>query len=134
MARPTYGPRANLEGLRTEPRRIPMLAKVFPIKLKDGNQAAAEAIVQEFAPKGPGMARPSAGVAWAGGVDDAAGLNRESAIAALRTICAAVSVPVTADIEAGYGDVAGTVTAVVEAGAVGINLEDSTARVLDDPL
>ncbi len=31
-----------------------MLAKVFPIKLKDGNQAAAEAIVQEFAPKGPG--------------------------------------------------------------------------------
>ncbi|TCC20104.1 putative quinol monooxygenase [Kribbella speibonae] len=31
-----------------------MLAKVFPIKLKDGNQAAAEAIVQEFAPSGPG--------------------------------------------------------------------------------
>ncbi|NUR99362.1 MAG: hypothetical protein HOV67_29405 [Kribbellaceae bacterium] len=31
-----------------------MLAKVFPIKLKDGNQAAAEAIVQEFAPRGPG--------------------------------------------------------------------------------
>ncbi len=31
-----------------------MLAKVFPIKLKDGNQAAAEAIVQEFGPRGPG--------------------------------------------------------------------------------
>ena len=31
-----------------------MLAKVFPIKLKDGNQAVAEQIVQEFAPKGPG--------------------------------------------------------------------------------
>ena len=30
-----------------------MLAKVFPIKLKPGNQAAAEAIVAEFAPKGP---------------------------------------------------------------------------------
>jgi 2-methylisocitrate lyase-like PEP mutase family enzyme len=49
-------------------------------------------------------------------------------------ICAAVSVPVTADIEAGYGDVAGTVTGVLEAGAVGVNLEDSTGRVLDDPL
>lgn len=31
-----------------------MLTKVFPIKLKDGMQARAEAIVQEFAPKGPG--------------------------------------------------------------------------------
>jgi quinol monooxygenase YgiN len=32
-----------------------MLAKVFPIKLKPGNQAAAEAIVAEFAPQGPGQ-------------------------------------------------------------------------------
>jgi quinol monooxygenase YgiN len=32
-----------------------MLAKVFPIKLKDGMQAKAEAVVQEFAPKGPGV-------------------------------------------------------------------------------
>jgi quinol monooxygenase YgiN len=32
-----------------------VLAKVFPIKLKDGMQARAEAIVQEFAPKGPGV-------------------------------------------------------------------------------
>lgn len=31
-----------------------MLCKVFPIKLKDGLQAEAEALVQEFAPKGPG--------------------------------------------------------------------------------
>ena len=31
-----------------------MLAKVFPIKLQDGMQAKVEAIVQEFAPKGPG--------------------------------------------------------------------------------
>ena len=31
-----------------------MLVKVFPIKLKDGMQGKVEAIVQEFAPKGPG--------------------------------------------------------------------------------
>ncbi|MFC4118865.1 putative quinol monooxygenase [Nonomuraea zeae] len=31
-----------------------MLAKVFPIPLKDGMQAKAEEIVREFAPKGPG--------------------------------------------------------------------------------
>jgi quinol monooxygenase YgiN len=30
-----------------------MLIKVFPIKLKDGMQERVEAIVQEFAPKGP---------------------------------------------------------------------------------
>ena len=32
-----------------------MLAKVFPIKLKDGNQVKAEALVKAFAPKGPGQ-------------------------------------------------------------------------------
>ena len=31
-----------------------MLVKVFPIKLKDGMQDKVEAVVQEFAPKGPG--------------------------------------------------------------------------------
>jgi len=30
-----------------------MLVKVFPIKLKDGMQDKVEAVVQEFAPKGP---------------------------------------------------------------------------------
>ena len=32
-----------------------MLAKVFPIRLKDGMQAAAEAVVREFAPQGPAV-------------------------------------------------------------------------------
>jgi quinol monooxygenase YgiN len=31
-----------------------VLVKVFPIKLKDGMQDKAEAVVQEFAPIGPG--------------------------------------------------------------------------------
>ena len=31
-----------------------MLAKVFPINLKPGKQAEVEAIVHEFAPRGPG--------------------------------------------------------------------------------
>jgi quinol monooxygenase YgiN len=35
-------------------KEITVLVKVFPIKLKDGVQAETEAIVQEFAPKGPG--------------------------------------------------------------------------------
>jgi quinol monooxygenase YgiN len=31
-----------------------LLVKVFPLQLKDGTQAKAEAIVAEYAPKGPG--------------------------------------------------------------------------------
>jgi quinol monooxygenase YgiN len=33
---------------------LPMLVKVFPIKLKNGMQDEVEAVVREFAPKGPG--------------------------------------------------------------------------------
>ncbi|MEI8408550.1 MULTISPECIES: isocitrate lyase/PEP mutase family protein [unclassified Kribbella] len=79
------------------------------------------------------IATTSAGVSWAAGVVDAGGLNRTTAIAALRAIVAAVSVPVTADIESGYGDVEATVADVIEAGAVGINLEDSSDGTLIDP-
>ena len=47
----------------------------------------------------------------------------------IRRIVRAVSVPVTADIEGGYGvsndDVAESVKGLIEAGAVGFNLEDS---------
>jgi 2-methylisocitrate lyase-like PEP mutase family enzyme len=39
-------------------------------------------------------------------------------------MAAAVNVPLTADVEAGYGDPAGTARAVVAAGAAGMNLED----------
>ncbi len=35
-------------------RKLTMLVKVFPIRLKDGLQDEVEAVVQEFAPKGPG--------------------------------------------------------------------------------
>ena len=48
------------------------------------------------------------------------------------TIAAAVDLPVTADMEAGYGDApedaAATARGVLEAGAVGLNLEDHARR------
>jgi quinol monooxygenase YgiN len=43
------GPRQS-----SEHEEFPLLTKVFPIQLKDGKQAEAEALVEEFAPKGPG--------------------------------------------------------------------------------
>src|SRR5258708_22129371 len=69
------------------------------------------------------IATTSAGVAWSLGVPDGAGLGAERAAAVIRRIAAAVSLPVSADIEAGYGDspdtVAATVAAIVEAGPGG---------------
>ena len=51
-------------------------------------------------------------------------------IAAVARIAAAVKIPVTADVEAGYGsrpeDAGRTARNVIEAGAVGMNFEDAT--------
>jgi 2-methylisocitrate lyase-like PEP mutase family enzyme len=70
------------------------------------------------------IATTSAGVAWSLGVPDGAGLGAKRAAAVIARIVAALDVPVSADIEAGYDDVAATVTAVLQAGAAGVNLED----------
>lgn len=73
----------------------------------------------------------SGGVAWSLGRPDGQNLTREEMAAAVGRIVAAVDVPVTADLEGGYGpepaDAAATVRAAIEAGAVGMNLEDSEA-------
>jgi 2-methylisocitrate lyase-like PEP mutase family enzyme len=80
----------------------------------------------------------SAGIAYAHGFQDAERISRQSMVRAVAVIVKAVSCPVSADIEAGYGpspvDVATSVDAVLDAGVVGINLEDnahgdSTARL-----
>lgn len=80
----------------------------------------------------------SAGVSWARGHPDGEALRRKEMIEAVRRVVQVVDVPVTADIESGYGtgssaDVALTTKLVVEAGAVGINLEDAPGRD-GDPL
>lgn len=79
------------------------------------------------------IATTSAGVAWSLGVPDGAGLCAERAAAVVARIAAAVDVPVSADIEAGYEDLPTTVCAVLRAGAVGVNIEDSQAGVLLAP-
>ena len=79
------------------------------------------------------IATTSAGVSWALGYPDGQGLTRDAMIEAVRRIVTAVRVPVTADVESGYGagtpdDVAATARGVIAAGGVGINLEDSPGR------
>jgi len=77
----------------------------------------------------PAIATTSAGVAWSCGVPDGGALDRDTMLEHLARIVAAVAVPVTADLEAGYGetadDVGRTVAQAVELGAVGANLEDA---------
>lgn len=79
----------------------------------------------------PAIATTSAGASWALGRTDGEGLTRDEMLEQVRRIVGVVNIPVTADVESGYGpapeDVAATVTAVVAAGAVGVNLEDSVA-------
>jgi 2-methylisocitrate lyase-like PEP mutase family enzyme len=70
------------------------------------------------------VALSSAGVAWSLGKRDG-GLTRDEAVAAVERVVKVVSIPVTADVECGYDDVEATVRAIVAAGAVGVNLEDS---------
>lgn len=71
----------------------------------------------------------SAGVSWSLGRSDGERLTREEMIDVIARVAATVDLPVSADVEGGYGEspeaVATTVRAVIEAGAVGVNLEDS---------
>jgi 2-methylisocitrate lyase-like PEP mutase family enzyme len=76
----------------------------------------------------PAIATTSAGIAWSLGVPDGGALDRDTMLEHIGRIVAAVSVPVTADLEAGYGDtsaeVGRTAARAVELGAVGANIED----------
>jgi 2-methylisocitrate lyase-like PEP mutase family enzyme len=72
------------------------------------------------------LATTSAGVARALGWEDGERAPVAEMIEAARRIADAVDLPVTADLERGYGDPVGTARAAWEAGLVGLNLEDST--------
>ena len=74
------------------------------------------------------IATTSGGCAFSLGYPDGEKIPRREMVAAIRRIAHGVPVPVTADMEAGYGssaeDVAETVRQTLKAGAVGINIED----------
>jgi len=74
------------------------------------------------------IATTSAGVAFSLGYPDGQKISLEEMLARVGRIARAVKVPVTADVESGYGnrpeDAAQTARDVITAGAVGMNLED----------
>jgi 2-methylisocitrate lyase-like PEP mutase family enzyme len=85
------------------------------------------------------LATTSGGVAWALGYPDGERVPWPELLAATERIVRAAQVPVTADIEAGYGatpaEVATHVAEIIQTGVVGINLEDGLhgpMRSIDD--
>jgi 2-methylisocitrate lyase-like PEP mutase family enzyme len=81
----------------------------------------------------PALATPSMGVAASLGYQDGS-TPPDEMFAAVARIVRAVSVPVSADIEDGYGlDPRELVERLVATGAVGCNLEDSDHGELKDP-
>src|SRR6202161_1809957 len=88
------------------------------------------------------VATSSAGIASSLGYPDGQIIPREEMLPVIARIAKAVGIPVSADVEAGYGktpeDAGRTARAVLDAGAIGMNLEDanadSTAALVELPL
>ena len=78
------------------------------------------------------LATSSAAVARSLGFEDGERAPGAVMVEAAGRIAQAVDVPVTGDLERGYGDPVGTARAAWEAGLVGINFEDSTRAGLVD--
>lgn len=75
------------------------------------------------------IATASASISWAQGVSDGEGLSLETMVGVVKLACDAVDIPVTADMERGFGEtpdnVEKSIAAVIAVGAVGVNIEDN---------
>src|SRR5882672_4312808 len=84
------------------------------------------------------IATTSAGMAWSLGYADGEKLPRDELIAACARICRVVRVPVTVDIERGFGrstdEVCSLVRALIDLGVVGVNIEDGVSPETRRPL
>ncbi len=84
----------------------------------------------------PAIATTSAGMTWSLGYADSEQQSVRELAAATERICGVVSVPVSDDLERGFGDttadVCTTVRALLALGVVGINIEDGVVPGTDD--
>ncbi|RAO76582.1 isocitrate lyase/PEP mutase family protein [Dyella jiangningensis] len=112
-----------------------------PLMLPNAWDAASARIIENAGAQA--IATTSAGMAWALGHADGERLPVQDLLTACGRICQSVDLPVSVDIERGYGrdanDTGGLVGALLQLGVVGINIEDgmqpgtrklSPARVL----
>jgi 2-methylisocitrate lyase-like PEP mutase family enzyme len=109
----------------------PMKAEEFAARHREGPivvvpnafDAGSAKVIARHGPIAIGTS--SAGIANALGYDDGEVIGRDAMLAAIGRIVDAVDIGVTADIEAGYGDPAGTAERLLELGVIGLNLEDA---------
>jgi 2-methylisocitrate lyase-like PEP mutase family enzyme len=130
-------PIANLETLRASADALEALHRLpgQPLVLANAWDAASARLVAEAG--APAIATSSRAVAASLGFEDSDSMGADAAFAAVSRIACAVALPVTADLEAGYGLEAGElVDRLLAAGAGGCNLEDTDHHgdgVLVDP-
>jgi 2-methylisocitrate lyase-like PEP mutase family enzyme len=116
------GTRAQAERLRA------LHHAATPLLLVNAWDAASARIAETLG--FPAIATSSSGVANAEGFPDGGSIGRETMLARIAVIATAVGVPVSADLESGYGptveDATATARGAIAAGAVGLNFEDAT--------
>lgn len=97
-----------------------------PLMLPNAWDVASARIIENAGASA--VATSSAAMAWSLGYPDGEQIPLDELLAACRRIAEAVSVPLSVDIERGYGvdaeDTGGLVGALMQLGVVGINIED----------
>ncbi len=117
----TPGRAADLLALHTAPKILTL------VNVWDVASARAVAAVEETT----AIATASHSIAAAYGYPDGEQIPVDLMLEAVGRIVAGVDLPVTADLEAGYGDPAGTIRRAIGLGVVGANLEDQMKPVAD---
>lgn len=110
-----------------------LLHRAPPLLILPNAWDVASARVFAVLPGCRAIATSSAAVARSIGWEDGEQAPVEEMLRVVERIVAAVDVPVTADLEAGYGDPPRTAAAALAAGAAGMNLEDSRGGALLSP-
>lgn len=96
-----------------------------PLVLVNAWDAVSARVVADAGAKA--IATASWSIAAARGYGDGEQIPLDEMLDAIGIVARAVELPVTADLERGFGDAGATVARAIEVGAVGCNLEDSTA-------
>ena len=116
----------NSESIRRAEAFRALHAGPSPLILLNAWDAASAAVF--FRAGAPALGTTSAGVAWSAGYPDGERMGFADLLRTVTNICRVVKVPVTVDLERGFGadpaEVARNVEAVMAAGGIGINIED----------
>lgn len=120
-------PTLDIETQKARAEQFRALHDERPLVLANAWDAGSAHLIARVGAKA--ITTSSGAQSWAQGIADGNNLPFDDVLANIRRIAAAVDLPVSADIESGYGAdpaaIANTITAVLEAGVVGVNLEDS---------